>query len=56
MLIGGEISRRGSIRQEIDVPAQLFLNQMALRNVVINYRIESAQPLREVAMAATQES
>jgi lysine 6-dehydrogenase len=56
MLINGEISRRGGVRQEIDVPAQLFLNQMASRNVVIHYRIESAQPLREVALAATQES
>ena len=33
MLIGGEISKRGGVRQEIDIPAQLFLKEMALREV-----------------------
>jgi len=56
MLVGGQITKRGGIRQEIDVPAQLFLNEMARRGVNINYRIETAQPLPELAMAATQEN
>src|ERR1039458_2179131 len=43
MLIGGEISKRGTVRQEVDIPAQLFLNEMALRDVVISYRIESVK-------------
>ena len=33
MLIGGEISKRGGVRQEIDIPAQLFLDEMASREV-----------------------
>ena len=52
MLIGGEIAKRGGIRQETDVPAQLFLNEMARREVVINYRIETKQEFQE-ALAAT---
>jgi saccharopine dehydrogenase-like NADP-dependent oxidoreductase len=47
MLIAGEISKLGSVRQEVDVPTQLFLNEMALREVVIHYRIESIEALRE---------
>ena len=53
MLISGDIAKRGGIRQEIDVPAQLFLNEMARREVVINYRIESAQEFGQEALAAT---
>jgi lysine 6-dehydrogenase len=54
MLIAGEIGKRGGIRQETDVPAQLFLNEMARRQVEINYRIESTQEfLHEAALAAT---
>ncbi|MGB8885897.1 MAG: saccharopine dehydrogenase C-terminal domain-containing protein [Candidatus Korobacteraceae bacterium] len=53
MLIGGEIAKRGGIRQETDVPAQLFLNEMARREVVINYRIESKQEFFQEALAAT---
>ena len=56
MLIGGEISQRGVVRQEIDVPAQLFLNEMASRGVVISYRIESVPELREEVLAAAQEN
>jgi lysine 6-dehydrogenase len=56
MLIGGEISKRGGVRQEVDVPAQLFLNEMALREVVIHYRIEAVEELREEAYAAAQEN
>lgn len=56
MLIGSEISQRGAVRQEVDIPAQLFLHEMALRDVVIRYRIESVEELREEALAATQEN
>ena len=53
MLIAGEIRKRGCIRQETDVPAQLFLHEMARRDVVIRYRIESTQSFLEEALAAT---
>jgi lysine 6-dehydrogenase len=43
MLIGGEIPKHGGIRQETDVPAQLFLNEVARRDLLIHYRIESTQ-------------
>src|SRR5580704_14597229 len=56
MLIDGRISKRGGIRQELDVPAQLFLNEMAQRGITINYRIQSADDARQTAMAAAQES
>ncbi len=52
MLIAGDITKRGGVRQEVDVPAQLFLNKMAQRNVAISYRIESVQELREEVFAA----
>jgi lysine 6-dehydrogenase len=52
MLISGEISKRGGIRQEIDVPAQLFLSEMAQRGLHINYRIEQIQECGEEALAA----
>jgi lysine 6-dehydrogenase len=55
MLIRGDIAKRGGIRQETDVPAQLFLNEMARRQVLINYRIESTQELLPEALAATAE-
>ncbi|HUI85187.1 MAG TPA: saccharopine dehydrogenase C-terminal domain-containing protein [Candidatus Binatia bacterium] len=54
MLISGEITRRGGIRQEIDVPAQLFLTEMAKRGIAINYRIETVGELREEALAAQE--
>ena len=56
MLIAGEISKRGAVRQEVDVPAQLFLSEMALRDVTIRYRIESVQELREEVLAAAREN
>ncbi len=43
MLSMAEIAKRGGVRQEVDVPAQLFLNEMAQRGITINYRIESAR-------------
>lgn len=52
MLISGQIAKRGGIHQEIDVPAQLFLNEMTRRGVAINYRIETAQELPQEALAA----
>jgi len=56
MLIGGQITKRGGIHQEVDVPAQMFLNEMTRRGVAINYRIESVEELREEAFAAAQEN
>ena len=35
MLGSGQIAKRGGIRQEIDIPAQLFLNEMADRKSVV---------------------
>jgi hypothetical protein len=55
-LISGEISQRGGVHQEVDIPAQLFLNAMALREVVIRYRIELVEELREEALTAAQEN
>jgi len=52
MLIGGQITKRGGIHQESDVPAQLFLNEMTRRGIAINYRIETVQEFREEALAA----
>ncbi len=37
MLASGEISKRGAIRQEIDVPADAFISAMARRGVQIHY-------------------
>jgi lysine 6-dehydrogenase len=53
MLTSGDIAKRGGIRQEIDVPAQLFLSEMERRGIRISYRIESAQQVHEDAMAVT---
>ena len=53
MMIDGRISKRGGVRQELDVPAQLFLNEMAQRGITINYRIQSADGSNQTAMAAT---
>ena len=54
MLVAGEIPKRGVIRQEIDVPAQLFLNEMAIRDVAIHYRIETVQELPEEVLAVQE--
>ena len=56
MMIDGQVAKRGGVRQEIDVPAQPFLNEMAQRGITINYRIESAQDSRAALAAAAQES
>jgi lysine 6-dehydrogenase len=57
MLIDGRISKRGGIRQEVDVPAQPFLDEMTQRGITINYRIQSAQEGRQAAVtAAAQEN
>jgi len=56
MLIAGEISKRGVIRQELDIPAQLFLNEMAVRGVGIGYCIETKQELCHEVMADVQVS
>lgn len=37
MLASGEISKRGGIRQELDVPAESFLNAMHARGIEIAY-------------------
>jgi len=37
MLASGEISKRGAIHQEIDVPAEAFISAMARRGVQIHY-------------------
>jgi lysine 6-dehydrogenase len=52
MLIDGQITKRGGVRQEVDVPAQPFLNEMARRGITINYRIESAKDAQPAALAA----
>lgn len=56
MMVDGQVAKHGGVRQEIDVPAQLFLNEMAQRGITINYRIESAQDSRAALAAAAQES
>jgi saccharopine dehydrogenase-like NADP-dependent oxidoreductase len=37
MMASGEISKRGAVLQERDVPAQLFLDAMAARGIDIAY-------------------
>jgi saccharopine dehydrogenase-like NADP-dependent oxidoreductase len=37
MLARGDIRRRGGVRQERDVPAALFLREMAARGLRIRY-------------------
>jgi lysine 6-dehydrogenase len=56
MMIDGQVAKRGGIRQEIDVPAQPFLNEMAQRGITINYRIHSAQDSQAALAATAQES
>ena len=56
MLIDGQITKRGGVRQEIDVPAQPFLNEMAQRGITIDYRTGSVQDSRAAALAAVQEN
>lgn len=40
MLASGAISKRGAVLQERDVPADLFLDEMAKRGIKIDYAIE----------------
>ncbi len=40
MMVSGEIVKRGAVLQERDVPAQLFLNEMAARGLEIRYQGE----------------
>lgn len=54
MMIAGQVAKRGGVRQEIDVPAQPFLNEMAQRGIAINYRIQSAQDSRALAATAQE--
>ena len=37
MIVGGVIAQRGGIRQELDVPADIFLNEMSRRGVRIRF-------------------
>jgi lysine 6-dehydrogenase len=37
MLAGGDIARRGAVRQELDVPAEAFLDAMARRGIQVQY-------------------
>jgi lysine 6-dehydrogenase len=43
MMAGGEISKRGAVLQERDVPAQQFLREMAARGVELVYTLELAE-------------
>jgi len=43
MMANGEITKRGAVLQERDVPAQQFLNEMAARGVELTYSLEEAQ-------------
>jgi len=40
MMVNGEITKRGSVFQERDVPAQQFLNEMSARGVELSYSME----------------
>ena len=49
MMVSGEIEKRGSVLQERDVPAQLFLNEMAARGVEILYSAETQKAAKKAA-------
>jgi hypothetical protein len=40
MLVSGAISKRGGVLQELDVPADLFLDEVERRGIKIDYAIE----------------
>ena len=40
MLASGAIAKRGEVLQERDVPADLFLEEMARRGITIHYAVE----------------
>ncbi len=46
MMVSGEITKRGAVLQERDVPAKQFLSEMAARGVNLTYTIEGAPRLR----------
>lgn len=51
MMVGGEITKRGDVLQERDVPATQFLNEMAARGLEIAYKLEAASAQANVAGA-----
>ncbi|HEX6879259.1 MAG TPA: saccharopine dehydrogenase C-terminal domain-containing protein, partial [Terriglobales bacterium] len=42
MMVTGEITKRGAVLQERDVPAQQFLSEMAARGVELVYSMEES--------------
>jgi lysine 6-dehydrogenase len=40
MMASGEITKRGGVRQETDVPAQKFLQEMAKRGIRIEHKVD----------------
>ena len=40
MMVNGEITKRGAVLQERDVPAQQFLNEMSARGVELSSPME----------------
>lgn len=40
MLASGAIAKRGAVLQERDVPAEMFLDEMARRGIRIEYALE----------------
>jgi saccharopine dehydrogenase-like NADP-dependent oxidoreductase len=40
MMVSGAITKRGGVLQERDVPADLFLDEMAQRGIRIDYAVE----------------
>jgi lysine 6-dehydrogenase len=42
MMVDGEITKRGAVLQERDIPAQQFLNEMAARGIELRYTLEEA--------------
>jgi saccharopine dehydrogenase-like NADP-dependent oxidoreductase len=40
MMVTGEVSKRGAVLQERDVPAQQFLSEMGARGIEISYTID----------------
>jgi hypothetical protein len=42
MMVGGEITKRGAVLQERDVPAKQFLSEMGARGVNLFYQLEAS--------------
>ena len=51
MMVNGEISKRGDVLQERDVPAERFLEEMAARDLEIAYNVEGAERMTTFAGA-----